>query len=153
MTPPRRLHYAPAQGYVALSTDVAFLEQFLQATNSSASSLAAQADFEAAVQQVVEPGTGLFGCNHRQNLVRSFWPAAQTSTNTPAKPLVGFDYGFLPGLLSSMLPSSSADWFDVKLLPPANSVEKYFHYTVYGGAASSNGITWKMFEPTPPGLK
>jgi hypothetical protein len=153
LTPPRRLHYAPAPGYVALSTDVAFLEQFLQATNSSTSNLTAQADFPAALQQVVETGTGLFGCNHRLNLMRAVWPAAQAATNSPAKSVIGFDYGFLPGMLGSMLPSNSADWFDVKLLPPANSVEKYFYYTVYGGGASSNGITWKMFEPTPPGLK
>ena len=59
----------------------------------------------------------------------------------------------LPGLASLVLPPDSAGWFDLKLLPPADLVEKYFHYTVYGGAASTNGITWKMFEPVPPGLK
>jgi hypothetical protein len=150
---PRRLHYAPAQGYVALSTDSAFLEHFLQTTNPPASNILAQADFPTAAQQVVDPATGLFGFNHRLNLMRSLWPAARNATNSMASSVIGFDYGFLPGLIALVLPANSADWFDLKLLPPANSVEKYFHYTVYGGTASTNGITWKMFEPTPPGLK
>ena len=95
---PRRLHYAPAQGYVALSTDAAFLEQFLQSTNPPASNILAQADFPGAVQQVVEPATGLFGFNHRLNLIRSLWPAARTATNATAASVVGFDYGFSAGI-------------------------------------------------------
>lgn len=153
ITPPRRLHYAPVQGYVALSTDAAFLEHVLLATNPPASNILAQADFPTAAQQVVDPATGLFGFNHRLNLMRSLWPAARNATNAMAHSTAGFDYGFLPGLAALVLPSNPVDWIDLKLLPPVNSVEKYFHYSVYGGASSTNGITWKMFEPTPPGLK
>ena len=102
---------------------------------------------------VVDSGTGLFGFNHRFALWRTLWPVRRATTNAVATAQTGFTHGFLPGLPGVALPANAADWFDLKLLPPVESVEKYFHYTVYGGTASTNGITWKMFEPTPPGLK
>jgi hypothetical protein len=144
----KNLHYAPAQGYVALSTDVAFLEQFLDTTNTPTSNVLAKADFPAAVRLVVAPKTGLFGFVDRLNLVRSRWP--RIATNAVPVSQLSFGYGFLPTWLAATLPSNATNWFDPGLLPPVKSVESYFHYTVYGGGASSNGLTWKMFEPALP---
>jgi len=144
----KALHYAPARGYVALSTDAAFLEQFLDTTNSPTSNVLAKADFPAAVRLVVTPETGLFGFADRLNLVRSRWPRIDATNAVPVSQ-PGLGYGFLPTWLAATLPSSATNWFDPGLLPPVKSVESYFHYTVYGGGAYSNGLTWRMFEPAP----
>jgi hypothetical protein len=148
---PRRLHYAPAQGYIALSTDASFLEQFLAITNSITSNTLAGADFPAAVRQVVSRETGLFGFNHQPNLLRSLWPV--TDTNSAPTSELSFNHGFLSSLLAAFLPADSINWFDAGLLPPPALLKKYFHYTVYGSGATSNGITWKIFAPTPPALR
>jgi hypothetical protein len=146
------LHYAPTQGYVALSTDAAFLEQFLNTTNSPTSNVLAKADFPAAVRLVVMPETGLFGFVDRLNLVRSRWPRIAATNAVPVSQL-SFGHEFLPGWLGAVLPANATNWFDPGLLPPSKSVESYFHYAVYGGGATTNGLTWRMFEPAPPSLQ
>ena len=50
-------------------------------------------------------------------------------------------------------PKSYRDWVTYKLLPPFDRVAKYFNFSVYGGAATVDGLTLKMFTPTPPELK
>ena len=45
------------------------------------------------------------------------------------------------------------DWLDYSLLPDYDKVAKYFHYTVHAGSANVDGISFKFFSPTPPGLK
>jgi hypothetical protein len=42
---------------------------------------------------------------------------------------------------------------DYSLLPDFSRVSKYFHYSVYGGSANVDGITFRYFYPTPPQLR
>jgi hypothetical protein len=67
-----------------------------------------------------------------------------------------------PGAAANLLPSglnvpatmqSFKDLMDFSLLPPFDSIAKYFHFNVYGESASVDGLTFKWFEPVPPGLK
>jgi hypothetical protein len=45
------------------------------------------------------------------------------------------------------------DWTDFSLLPSFESIAKYFHFTVYAGSANADGLSYKVFSPTPPLLK
>ncbi len=45
------------------------------------------------------------------------------------------------------------DWMDFSLLPPFDKVAKYFYFTVYGGTASADGISFKVFTPIAPALR
>jgi hypothetical protein len=45
------------------------------------------------------------------------------------------------------------DWADLSLLPPFEQVSKYFYFSVYGGGATVDGLTFKVFSPVPPGSK
>jgi hypothetical protein len=45
------------------------------------------------------------------------------------------------------------DWVDFSLLPAFESIAKYFHFTVYAGSANADGLSYKVFSPTPPQLK
>jgi hypothetical protein len=42
---------------------------------------------------------------------------------------------------------------DFSLLPDFDSLAKYFYFTVYGGSANVDGLSFKLFAPVPPGLK
>ena len=45
------------------------------------------------------------------------------------------------------------DWLDFSLLPPFDQISKYFYFTVYAGSVNADGLSYKMFSPTPPQLK
>ena len=45
------------------------------------------------------------------------------------------------------------DWFDFSLLPSFDKISKYFYFVVYGGSATSQGLSFKLFTPAPPQLK
>ena len=45
------------------------------------------------------------------------------------------------------------DLMDFSLLPPFEKISKYFYISVYGAGATSEGLQFKMFAPTPPALK
>ena len=45
------------------------------------------------------------------------------------------------------------DWLDFSLLPSFDRVAKYFYFTVYGGSATAEGISFKVFAPTAPALR
>jgi hypothetical protein len=42
---------------------------------------------------------------------------------------------------------------DFTLLPDFNAIAKYFYLTVYSGSAGADGLSYKIFTPTPPQLK
>jgi hypothetical protein len=42
---------------------------------------------------------------------------------------------------------------DFSQLPPFERVSKYFSFSVYAGSANVDGVTIKIFSPTPPGIK
>jgi hypothetical protein len=39
------------------------------------------------------------------------------------------------------------------LLPPFEKIQHYFYHTVYAGGGSVDGLTLKIFSPTPPQLR
>jgi hypothetical protein len=60
----------------------------------------------------------------------------------------------LPGVLGMSGPEKNfKDWMDFSLLPAFDKVSKYFHFTVYAGSATTDGLMFKVFAPAPPGLK
>ena len=42
---------------------------------------------------------------------------------------------------------------DFSLLPAFDKVAQYFYFTVYAGSANVDGLTLKVFAPTPPALR
>ena len=67
------------------------------------------------------------------------------------------DVIFLVNAVSTMHVSSHSgnarlEFVSFSLLPPADALIKYFHYSVYGLSASATGVTLKCFSPSPPEL-
>jgi hypothetical protein len=44
-------------------------------------------------------------------------------------------------------------WLDFSLLPEYDKIARYFHFTVSGLSATTEGINYRIFSPTPPGLR
>jgi hypothetical protein len=145
------LSYAASGGYVVFSSDAATLEEFLRSAESPGKPLRETAGLADAAQHVGGQGTGMFTYENQSETMRTSFEmlkklAAVTNTPPSSSPL------------ASTIPfagpeKSLRDWMDFSLLPEFPKVAKYFYFTVWAGSANADGLTYKFFSPTPPGVK
>jgi hypothetical protein len=143
------LSYAASGGYVAFSTDVALLEEYLRSSEGQGKTLRDSTGLAEAAQKVSGPGTSLFGYENRVEKLRAVFESLKTSPDSPES-----NSSSLVAALSLSTPEASIkDWMDFSLLPAFDKVSKYFYFTIHGGRASVEGLTFKWFAPTPPVLR
>lgn len=144
------LHYGATKGYVAFSTDASMVEEYFRTSEGNpAKPLREIAGLAEAAQKVAGPASSLFGY---ENDVESMRIAIDLLRKTST------DSSFGAGLFSAAVGLGGSEktlkeWLDFSLLPPFEKISKYFHFSVYGGSASVEGLTFKMFTPVPPALK
>jgi hypothetical protein len=150
---PRTLHYAASGGYVALSSDVSTLEEYLRNCDTQGKTLRDTAGLADAMQKVTGPGAAWFGYENEVETMRAtlgtlrkLGGATGSSSGDSASP------SSTPVALSG-LGRNLQEWLDFSLLPPFERISKYFSFSVYGGSVNADGISCKMFVPTPTGLK
>lgn len=151
----RRLSYAASGGYVAMSMDVATLEEYLRGAENPGKSLRDTIGLVEAAQMVGGQRTGMFYYENQSETMRvnfEAWRKGITASGSSE----GMSSGYNP--LSDSIPytvpeRSLSDWMDYTLLPGFDAVAKYFHFTVAAGSANVEGMTFKYFFPTPPPLK
>ena len=135
------LYCTVSGGYVALTTDVSMIEEYLRSANSKTKPLREITGLADATRRVGGAGNGLFGYDNQNELMRAFFTALKNDPDaTPASPFLG-DWG-----------KELHDWLDFTLLPDYDKVAKYFYFTVYGGSVTSDGLTFRFFAPRPPQL-
>jgi hypothetical protein len=138
------LRYAASKGYVAISTDVSTLEEFLRSSDSPGKPLSETPGLNEAAQKVLSPGTSLFGYQNEAESMRGWFELLRkgdASTNSP-----------VTAVLAS-INQNLKDWVDFSLLPPFEQVSKYFYFSVYGGGATVDGLGFKVFSPVPPAAR
>ena len=125
-------------GYVAVSTDVSVLEEYLRNAANPPRPLAETAGLADALQQIGGPGNGLFGYEDQRGAMRAVLSGLKKSAaGDPAVPF---------------LPKAFTDWFDYSLLPDYEPVAKYFYFSIFTGTTEPDGLTFKSFAPRPPQL-
>jgi len=144
---PRTLHCAPAGGYVAISSDVSTLEEYVRSTDSQVKSLGEVPGLVEAAQKVIGTGTSLFGYENELETSRAQFELLKKdgtmTTNRLASTLIP--------LLNLPSPQTAIrQWSDFSLLPSFDRLAKYFSFNVYGVSSSIEGITFRFFSPTPP---
>jgi hypothetical protein len=145
----RNLNFAASGGYLAFSTDVPMLEEYMRSGETKPKALAETVGLKEAAEKVGGTGLGLFGFNNQAEEMRATMSALKTESVT------------LSDLIKNPAMSAKTDeekskineWADFSLLPSYESISKYFHYTVYSGSFDASGFTMKFFYPTPPLLK
>lgn len=144
-------NFAASGGYLAMSWDVALLEQYLRSAETQGRSLRENAGVNEAAQQVGGTGTGLLGYANQSETLRARFETLKknpnSATNSNSLALLTSAFGV------SMDQYNYNTWFDYSLLPEYDKVAKYFHFSVYAGSVNSEGLTLKMFYPIPPQLK
>lgn len=139
---PKGLHFSSSGGYLALSADVAFLEEFLRSSEFKGKPLSETAGLSEAIQKVGGLNTGLFGYENQALQARTIFEMLKANPNL---------FGALTG--SDDDDKESDQWVDFSLLPAFDAVSKYFHFNVYAGRFDADGFHLNIFVPTPPLLK
>lgn len=147
----QNLSYAASGGYVALSTDVAMLEEYLRSSESSGKTLSETAGLAEAAQKVGGMGTGLFSFENQNETTRAKFEALKKESGSLADLFNGSPLKGRLGIGEN--DRKLKDWADFSLLPPHEAVAKYFSYAVWAGSVNSEGISFKWFSPIPPQLK
>ena len=134
------LEFSAGNGYLAISTDAAILEQFLRSGDSEGKSLKDNASLISAAEKVGGTGTGLFGFQDAKEGTRIWWEVLRQGD--------GLDE--LMGVTSSGNSDKKVgSWVDFKLLPPFEDVSKYLGLSVFSGKWESSGFNLLGFWPTP----
>ena len=143
---PMTLSFAASGGYVALSTDVATLEEYLRTSETQGKALKEISGLSEAAQKVLGPGSTLFGYENQAETLRTWFEMLRKDSGaaTNATAAAG---ALVPGA------KDLKDWVDFSLLPPFEKVSKYFYFSVYGGSSSADGLAFKVFAPVPPAVK
>ena len=150
-TPARTLSCAASGGYVAMSTDTSLLEEYLRSSQSQAKALREKPGLLEAAQKVGGMGTGLFSYANEADTMRAAFEAAK---NDPGASTNGIGPSLFPGLPGITGPEENLrEWMDFSLLPAYDKVAQYFNYSIYAGSANVDGLTLKLFAPTPPALR
>ena len=142
----RSLNFAASASYVGFSTDAAMLEEYLR-SESKGKSLRETPGLTEASQKVTGPGTSLFGYENQAEQMRTLFDVLKKDSGSGTNLT---DLGLLPGGIGW---AEFKDWADVSLLPAYDKVAKYFYFNVSALSSSVDGISLKVFAPTPPQLK
>jgi len=146
---PNSLSYAASGGYVAFSSDMATLEEFLRGNTEKP--LRQTPGMAEAAEKIGGLGTGLFTFQNDNEIMRSMLETLKKESGTIAN---FFNALPLAGRLGMDEDAKKfKDWVDFSLLPNFDSISKYFYYTVWTGNANSQGLEFKGFGPTSPQLR
>jgi len=135
---PRSLYASSSGGYVALSSDLAILEEFLRNMDGKNKPLAENAGLLNALEHLGGAGGGLFGYENQRETMRVSFKEMQNTVAADAA--------------LKMFPVAVRQWLDFTLLPDYDAVSKYFYISAFAGTANVQGLTFKFFTPRPPQL-
>jgi hypothetical protein len=140
----RSVFVSSTSGYVALSTDLPILEEYLRSGAKPPRPLNGAPGLIDAAQHVGGVGGGLFGYDNQSETMRFVFKMLKSQ---PA------DSGAGGVNALAALPRAVHDWLDFSLLPDYDQVSKYFGISVYAGTTTVDGFSFKAFAPRPAGMK
>jgi hypothetical protein len=147
----RVLHYTASGGYVAMSTDVAMIEEFMRNGVSTPKALRDTPGLAGAAQKVGGMGTGLFTFENQLETMRATVETLKKDSGTLANLFGTSPFAGRFGMGDDA--DKFKDWVDFSLLPSFDKLAKYFHITVASGRVTPEGLQFKSFTPTPPQMK
>jgi hypothetical protein len=147
-------HFAASGGYVAITGDVPMLEEYLRSSDGKSASLRETPGLMDAAQKAGGLETGIFAYSNDKETMRSV-------VDTLRKEQVSWtDFLGLFGLQLPTVKISTVEeaaefkkWVDFSLLPPSDTVTKYFNYSVWVGGFTPQGFSLNSFTPTPAALR
>ena len=150
----RKMHLSHSGSYVLIANDEAVLEEYLRGAESPVKPLREVPGVLEAIQKVSDAGTSLVVFENQQETQRVLYETMKTTFAEADKGEEVSGMTPIPETFGMAMPQQSIKaWFDYSLLPPFDDVAKYYGYVVFAGSANVDGLTLKVFTPTPVGLR
>ncbi|MFN3409395.1 MAG: hypothetical protein ACK45B_10405 [Limisphaerales bacterium] len=149
----RALHVSANSSHVLVANEAGILEDVLRAAETPPAALRDAPGLAGALQQVTRPGTLFAGYRNRRAEQRAAFARWKVIAAGGRESTISGMTPVTESLGLSAPEESVLQWVDREKLPPFAAVEKYFHFTVFAGTATTDGLTFRVFAPTPPGLK
>ncbi len=146
---PSGVSFSASGGYLALSGDASLLEEYLRGSEGATKRLSDTPGLADAAQRVGGMSTGLFGYENENQSVRPVIEFIRKQ-NFSLQDFLGVP---LPPSMGGDQVETLRQWADFSLLPPFDTISKYFYFSVYSGSFSADGFALKVFMPTPPQLR
>ena len=149
--PPKSINFAASGGYLGFSTDPVMLEEWLRSGDAPPKPLRDKPGLTEAIEKAGGTGGGWVAYEDKAATMRALFevfkkdPGATTNITLSAALDLPVNFAFEGEGIQS--------WVDVSPLPAWDSVAKYFHYGVTSARATPDGIIYRFYRPTPPGLK
>lgn len=134
------IEVSAGNGYLALSTDPAILEQFLRSGEGDGKSLRNNPGLMAAADKVGGLGTGFFGYQDAREGTRIWWEALRQGGGLEKLGLEGDN---------SMNGKKVSDWLDFSVLPPFETISKFLGLSVFSGKWEVTGFHLQGYWPSP----
>jgi hypothetical protein len=147
----RTLSYTASGGFVAISTDVAMLEEFMRSSDGSGKALRDAPGLADAAQKVGGMGTGLFIYENQLETMRAVVETMKKESGTLASLFSGSPLAGRLGMSDDA--SKFKEWIDFSLLPSYDKIAKYFYINVWSGTVTADGFSFKLYAPNPPQFK
>ncbi len=146
--PKRWLSFGAAADYLALSVNAGVLESYLRTESPGDKPLAAIDGLKAAAAKVGGTGNGWFGYENDRIMAKAILEALKENSST-------LDHILSATPAGAALAKSGGlkAWADFSLLPPFEPIAGYFHFSVTGLEQRAEDFSYRMFSPTPPGLR
>ena len=130
------------------------IEEYLRSSEGVRSSLKDKPGLTEAAQKVTSPGMSLFGYENQIETTRIMFEQLHKNAGTAAAAPGNPAASLLPsGLNVAATMQGFKSLMDFSLLPNFDSIARYFHFAVYGGSTTVDGMGLRFFAPVPPGLK
>lgn len=150
--PSQTIAFSSNAGYVSIATDTALLEEFLRSSEGGSASLIDKPGLRFASEKVGGLNTGLYGYSDDKATMRFLYQFVTSEEGGQTGGMTGLNQ-FMAAAGITGGEEEFKEWIDLSLLPPFDEIEKYFDYTVYSGAIESGGMHFRLFTPTPRGLR
>jgi len=148
---PKGVYFAASGSYVAVSTDITIIENYLRGNTSSGGGLAGLPGLQEAAAKVGGMNTGYF---YYEDPTENMKVAFEYLRNNPDafEELFSGNMAGVKGL-EFWDAEKRKEWIDFTLLPPFDQISKYIGITVAAVDGTDRGIEFKVYSPTPPSVQ
>jgi hypothetical protein len=130
------LSFAAGGSYVAFSKNVSLVQEYIRGCDDKAKSLLSNTPGLAdAAEKAGGMNRGFFGYDNQRDEFRAIFESLRKKG--------------APTPLALRHAANLNQWANFSLLPPYETVQKYFGFTVYGGRSSADGFVATFFAPAP----
>lgn len=147
----RTLHYSASGGYVALTTEISLLEEYLRSSDGAGKALRDTPGLADAAQKIGGMGTGFFSFENQRETTRAQFETLKKESGTLANLFTSSPLAGRFGMAGNT--DKFKDWVDFSLLPPFEQISKYFYQAVTTAAVTPQGFSIKMLTVNSPELK